>query len=155
MILQSSSTCWSRGTALSRTTPRISFSSYPDSCLCSFYITGLNTSKREQLSGNGPQESLAAFIEWVLVSCQSKLTKDIVDVDASPTRDPEPSHSPPRSAELLPSGATELPIVLEPEPQVSDQVREPTVQAKVETAVEIVGLWNAPPTAPSLGVSIN
>ncbi len=81
---------------------------------------------------------------------------DIADVDTSPTRDPEPSHSPPRSAELpestadrepepaavvepSPSGATELPIVPEPEPQVSHQVREPTVQAKVETAVEIVG----------------
>ncbi len=137
------------------------YTSYPDSCLCSFYITGLNTSTREQLSRDGPRESLAAFIEWVLVSCQSKLTMDIVDVDTSPTRDPEPSHSPPRSAELpeptadrepepaaviepSPSGATELTIVPEPEPQVSDQVREPTVQAKVETAVEIAGAMERP-----------
>ncbi len=32
------------------------YMSYPDSCLCSFYITGLNTSTREQLSGDGPRE---------------------------------------------------------------------------------------------------
>ncbi len=135
------------------------YTSYPDSCLCSFYQTGLNTSTRAQLSGDGPRESLAAFIEWVLVSCNSQLTVDIVDDDTSPTRDPEPSQLPPRSAALpepttdrepepaavvepSPSGATELPIV--PEPQVSDQVREPTVQAAVDAAVEIAGAMECP-----------
>ncbi len=135
------------------------YTSYPDSCLCSFYQTGLNTSTRAQLSGDGPRECLAAFIEWVLVSCNSQLTVDIVDDDTSPTRDPEPSQLPPRSAALpepttdrepepaavvepSPSGATELPIV--PEPQVSDQVREPTVQAAVDAAVEIAGAMECP-----------
>ncbi len=86
---------------------------------------------------------------------------DIADVDTSPTRDLEPGQSPPRSAELpeptadrepepaavaepSPSGATELPIVPEPEPQVSDQVREPTIRATVETAVEIAGAMERP-----------
>ncbi len=137
------------------------YTHYPDSCLCSFYLTGLNTSTRAQLSGDGPRESLAAFIEWVLVSCKSELTMDIADNDTSPTRDPEPSHLPPRSTELpeptadgepepaavvepSPSGATELPIVPEPEPQVSDQVREPTVPATVDTAVESAGAMERP-----------
>ncbi len=161
MILLFSSSCWSRGTALSRTTPRISFSwritrATRTADSARFFLTGLNTSTREQLSGDGPRKSLTAFIEWVLVSCKSKLTMDIADVDTSPTRDLEPGQSPPRSAELpeptadrepepasvaepSPSGATELPIVPEPEPQVSDQVREPTIRAMVETAVEIAG----------------
>ncbi len=73
---------------------------YLDSCLCSFYQAGLNTSTRAQLFGEGPWESLAAFIEWVLVSCKSHLTVDMADDDTNPTRDPEPSHLPPRSAEL-------------------------------------------------------
>ncbi len=137
------------------------YTHYPDSCLCSFYLTGLNTSTRAQLSGDGPRESLAAFIEWVLVSCKSELTMDIAENDTSPTRDPEPSHRPPRSAELpeptadgepepaavvepSPSGVTELPIVPEPEPQLSDQVREPTVPATVDTAVESAGAMERP-----------
>ncbi len=137
------------------------YTHYPDNCLSTFYRAGLNTTTREQLSGDGPRESLAAFIEWVLVSCKSKLTVDIADNNTSPTRDPEPSQLPPRSAELpeptadgepepatvvepSPSGATELPIVPEPEPQVSDQVREPTVQAMVDTAVEIAGAMESP-----------
>ncbi len=65
--------------------------------------------------------------------------------------DPEPSQASPRCAELpepteptaviepSPSGASELMIVPEPEPQVSDQVREPTAQATVEIVVEIAG----------------
>ncbi len=134
---------------------------YPDNCLCSFYQAGLNTSIRAQLSGDGPRESLAAFIEWVLVSCKWKLTVDIADDDTSPTLDPEPSQLPPHGAELpepttdgepepaavvepLPSGATELTIALEPEPQVSDQVREPTAQARMDTAVEIAGAMESP-----------
>ncbi len=160
MILLSSSSCWSRGTTLQDHTEDFVFlanyMSYPGSCLCLFYQAGLTTSTREQLYGDGSRESLATFIEWVLVSCKSKLTVDIADVDTSPTRDPEPSQLPPRIVELpeptadrepVPAAAvepsplevTELPIVPEPEPQVSDQVRELTVQAKVETAMEIMG----------------
>ncbi len=117
------------------------YTDYIDNCLCSFYQAGLNTSTRAQLSGDGPRESLAAFIEWVLVSCKAKLIVDIADDDTSPTLDPEPSQPPPYGAELpeptadgepepaavvepSPSGATELTIA--PEPQVSDQVREQT-----------------------------
>ncbi len=131
------------------------YTHYPDNCLCSFYQAGLNTSTRAQLSGDGPRESLAAFIEWVLVSCKSKLTVDIAGDDTSPTLDPEPSQLPPHGAELpeptadgepepSPSGATELTIAPEPEPQVSDQVREPTAQATVDTAVEIAGALESP-----------
>ncbi len=146
------------------------YTHYPDNCLCSFYQAGLNTSTRAQLSRDGPRESLAAFIEWVLVSCKAKLTVDIADDDTSPTLNPEPSQPPPYGAELpehtadgepepatvvepSPSGATELTITPEPEPQVSDQVQEPTAQATVDTAVEITGLWKAPPTAPPLRVN--
>ncbi len=54
-----------------------------------------------------------------------------------PTADGEPEPA----AVIEPSqlGATELMIALEPEPQVSDQVREPTAQATIERNVEIVG----------------
>ncbi|KAL0161836.1 hypothetical protein M9458_041232, partial [Cirrhinus mrigala] len=69
---------------------------------------------------------------------------------------PQPSQLPPCGAELpeltadrepepavviepSPSGATELMIAPEPEPQVSDQVRERAVEATVEAAVEITG----------------
>ncbi len=134
---------------------------YPDNCLCTFYRAGLNNTTRGQLSGDGPRESLAAFIEWVLVSCKSPLTVDIADSNTSPTRDPEPSHLLPHSAELSeptadgepepaavvepsPSRATELPIVPEPEPQVSDQVREPTVPVTVDAAVESAGAMERP-----------
>ncbi len=137
------------------------YTHYPDSCLCSFYQAGLNTSTRAQLSGDGPRESFAAFVEWVLVSCKSHLTVDIADNDTSPTRDPEPSQPPPHSAELFvpttdrepepaasvepsPPGATELTIAPEPEPQVSDQVREPTARARMDTAVEIAGAMESP-----------
>ncbi len=111
--------------------------------------------------GDGPRESLAAFIEWVLVPCNAKLTVDIVDDDTSPTLDPEPSQPQLYGAELpeptadgepepaavvepSPSGATELTITSEPEPQVFDQVREPTAQATGDTAVEIVGAMESP-----------
>ncbi|KAI2659920.1 Increased DNA methylation 1 [Labeo rohita] len=52
------------------------------------------------LSGDGPRERLATFIEWVLVSCESSLTVDYADNDTSPNQDPEPSPPSPRYAEL-------------------------------------------------------
>ncbi len=76
-----------------------SLTHYPDSCLCSFYQAGLNTATWAQLCGEGPRESLAAFIEWVLVSYKSLLTVDFVDDDTSPALDPEPSPPSPRCAE--------------------------------------------------------
>ncbi|KAL0192152.1 hypothetical protein M9458_010448, partial [Cirrhinus mrigala] len=128
---------------------------YPDSCLCSFYQAGLNTTTRAQLSRNGPRESLAAFVEWVLVSCGSPMTVDIEDDHASPTSDPVPRPTSPRSAERQPEptadgepksnttnepsprGATELRIAPEAETITSDQVREPaTPLATEEVPVE-------------------
>ncbi len=90
---------------------------YPDSCLCSFYQAGLNTATQAQLSREGPQESLAAFIEWVLVSCNSPLTVDITDDDTSPTPDPEPSPPSPCSKEHKPEPTTDG----EPEPTATDE----------------------------------
>ncbi|KAL0161830.1 hypothetical protein M9458_041226, partial [Cirrhinus mrigala] len=57
---------------------------YPDSSLCSFYRTGLNPTTRVQLSRDGPRESLAAYIEWVLVSSRSLRTME--DDTSPPTR---------------------------------------------------------------------
>ncbi|KAL0163660.1 hypothetical protein M9458_039413, partial [Cirrhinus mrigala] len=58
------------------------YTHYPDNCFCSFYFAGLSTTTRALLT---------AFIEWVLVSCKSHLTVDIVEDDTSPTPDPKPS----------------------------------------------------------------
>ncbi|KAL0173900.1 hypothetical protein M9458_029868, partial [Cirrhinus mrigala] len=114
---------------------------YLDSCLYSFYQAGLNTATRAQLSLGNVLER--AFVEWVLVSCQSSLTVDFMDDDTSPTPDPVPRPTSPRSTERQPeptvdgepkpsatdepspSGATELRIAPEPEPVTSDQVQEP------------------------------
>ncbi|KAL0179089.1 hypothetical protein M9458_024531, partial [Cirrhinus mrigala] len=83
------------------------------------------------MSGEGPRESFADYMEWVLVSCRSSLT---AEDDTSPTQDPEPSQPAPRHAEFEPEPtaddepeprATELKIATEPEPYTSDQVREP------------------------------
>ncbi|KAL0183017.1 hypothetical protein M9458_022392 [Cirrhinus mrigala] len=46
---------------------------YPDSCLCTFYRAGLNTTIKAQLSGDGPRESIADYIVWVLVSSRSSM----------------------------------------------------------------------------------
>ncbi|KAL0151595.1 hypothetical protein M9458_053112, partial [Cirrhinus mrigala] len=79
---------------------------YPDSCLCTFYRAGLNITTKAQLSGEGPQESIADYIEWVLVFSRSSLaTED----ETSPTQDPEPSLPASRHAEF------------EPEPTADDE----------------------------------
>ncbi|KAI2663047.1 Repellent protein 1 [Labeo rohita] len=99
---------------------------YPDSSLCTFYRAGLNIATKAQLSGEGPRESFADYMEWVLVSCRSSLT---AGDDTSPTQDPEPSQPAPRHAEFEPEPtaddepeprATELKIATEPEPYTSD-----------------------------------
>ncbi|KAL0199686.1 hypothetical protein M9458_002873, partial [Cirrhinus mrigala] len=93
---------------------------YPDSCLCSFYRTGLNTTTQAQL--------LAAYIEWD---------------DTSPTRDPEPSQPTPQLAEPGPEPTADgdhqqwerqRERSTEPEPIESDQVREP---ATVPTTADV------------------
>ncbi|KAI2644379.1 tRNA (guanine-N(7)-)-methyltransferase [Labeo rohita] len=97
---------------------------YPDNCLCSFYFAGLNTTTRAQLSGEGPRESLATYVEWVLVSCNSSLTVDFTDDDTSPTLDPEPSQ---------PGTESQSPA----RPTSHRQVREPaTMHAREEVTVE-------------------
>ncbi|ROL52175.1 hypothetical protein DPX16_6052 [Anabarilius grahami] len=68
--------------------------SFPDNCLCSSLYAGLNTATKEQLSGEGPRGSFARYIEWVLMSCDSPLTVDIIDDDTSPTSYPVPSQHP-------------------------------------------------------------
>ncbi|KAL0177233.1 hypothetical protein M9458_026127 [Cirrhinus mrigala] len=124
---------------------------YPDSCLCTFYRAGLNTTIKAQLSGDGPRESTADYIVWVLVSSRSSLT---TEYDTSPTQDPEPSQPSPRHAEFEPEPiaddepeprATEQRIATEPEPNTSDQVREPaTTTATVECCVEQVRAMESP-----------
>ncbi|KAL0199212.1 hypothetical protein M9458_007752, partial [Cirrhinus mrigala] len=121
-------------------------SHFPDSSLCTFYRAGLNTTTKALLSGEGPQESLPDYIEWVLASCGSSWTVDIVEKDVSPTQDPEPSQPSPRHAEFEPEPtaddepeprATEQRIATEPETNTSDKVREPaTTTATVECCVE-------------------
>ncbi|KAI2644851.1 Zinc metalloprotease ZmpB [Labeo rohita] len=130
-------------------------SHFTDSSLCKFYYSGLNTTTKALLSGEGPQESLPVYIEWVLASCGSSWTIDIIEEDVIPTPDPESSQPSPRFAEHKPeptvdgepeanmtdepspSGATELRIAQEPEPILSDQVREPAdTSVTVECCVE-------------------
>ncbi|KAI2652122.1 Streptococcal surface protein A [Labeo rohita] len=61
-ILPSLSSCWSREITLSRTTQFNTLPALPG-----------------QLPGDGPQESLTAFVEWVLVSNNSPLTPFYTD----------------------------------------------------------------------------
>ncbi|KAL0165522.1 hypothetical protein M9458_037366 [Cirrhinus mrigala] len=103
---------------------------YPDNCLCSFYHMGLNTATRAQL--------LAAYVEWVLVSCRSSLTVDITDDNTSPTLDPEPRQLSPQFMEHEPEPtATDEPSPNGPDPITSNQVQEPaTSLAMEEVSVE-------------------
>ncbi|KAL0163637.1 hypothetical protein M9458_039390, partial [Cirrhinus mrigala] len=110
---------------------------YPDSCLCSFNRTRLNTTTGAQLSGEGPRESFAIFVEWVLVFCQSSLTVDFADNDTSPTHDPVPSPMSPHSAARQAEPTVDGEPSPEPEPITSDQVREPaTSHTTEEVSVE-------------------
>ncbi|KAI2647431.1 Zinc metalloprotease ZmpB [Labeo rohita] len=129
-------------------------SHFPDSSLCKFYFIGLNTTTKALLSGEGPQESLPDYIEWVLASCVSSWTVDIIEKDVSPTQDPEPSQPSPRHAEYEPKPtaddepeprATESKIATEPEPYTSDQVREPaTTTTTGECKMEQVRAMESP-----------
>ncbi len=116
---------------------------YPDSCLCSFYQAGLNTATQAQLSREGPQESLAAFIEWVLVSCNLPLIVDITDDDTSPTPDPELSPPSPYSKEHKP----EPTLNGEPEPTATDE----SINYRSDSAEDCCGARApVPPTLPFL-----
>ncbi|KAI2662257.1 Cell surface glycoprotein [Labeo rohita] len=91
-------------------------SHFPDSSLCKFYYTGLNTTTKVLLSGEGPQESLLEYIE---PRTQPTITPTS-GVEPEPTADEEPE-----------------PRATEPEPDTSDQVREPaTTFVTVECCVE-------------------
>ncbi|KAI2656558.1 Accumulation-associated protein [Labeo rohita] len=99
----------------------VPFTHYPDSSLCTFYRAGLNIAMKAQLSGEGPRESFADYIEWVLF-------------EPEPTADDEPE---PR--------ATESKIATEPEPYTSDQVREPaTTTTTGECKMEQVRAMESP-----------
>ncbi|ROL46905.1 hypothetical protein DPX16_20557 [Anabarilius grahami] len=132
---------------------------FPDSCLCSFLYAGLNTATKALLSGEGPQGSFMEYVEWVLVSCDSPLTVDIVDDDTSPTSYPVPSHQHLDYRDRQPepttgnerhsaamykpahTRATELNIATEPERRVPEQVCEPAASTIAEgVLVEFDGM---------------
>ncbi|KAL0163502.1 hypothetical protein M9458_039255, partial [Cirrhinus mrigala] len=133
-------------------------SHFPDSSLCTFYRAGLNTTTKGLLSGEGPRESLPDYIEWVLASCGSSWTIDFVKEDVSPTQDPEPSQPSPRHAEYEPEPTADEepePRATEPEPDTSDQVREPaTTFMTVECCVEQERAMESPAHCTTAGASI-
>ncbi|KAL1275625.1 hypothetical protein QQF64_035248 [Cirrhinus molitorella] len=102
-------------------------------------------------TSDGPRADFAAFVEWTLARNGSPLTVCPKEDLASATPDPEPSQPPPSCAELpeptadgepepaavepSPSGAIERTTA--PEPETSDQVREPAT-------VEIAGATESP-----------
>lgn len=103
---------------------------YLDNCLCSFYHASLNTATQAKFAGKGPQESFAAFVEWVLASCNSALTLYYAGENlASPTLDPEPSLMPPHCAEQQPEPAADG----EPEPAATD---EPSLKGVTELRID-------------------
>ncbi len=168
MILQSSSSCWSRGTALSRTTPRI---------LCSWRITRTTwttaSARSTELDLTTPHVSscpgmvleraspLSSSGCWCPANLNSSWTLRIITPAPLGTQSPVNYHPATRSCPSPPQTESQsLPRSLshrhqEPEPQVSDQVREPTVQATVDTAVEIAGAMESPAHGTTAGVSIN
>ncbi|KAI2650572.1 Filamentous hemagglutinin [Labeo rohita] len=95
-----------------------SMTHYPVSSIYSFYLTGLNPTTRAQLSGKGPRESLAAYVEWVLVSSRSSWT---TEDNTSPTPDPESNQPSPRFMEHEPEPTVDG----EPEPSVRELATEP------------------------------
>ncbi|KAL1260039.1 hypothetical protein QQF64_007866 [Cirrhinus molitorella] len=121
--------------------------------LCSFYDASLNTVCRALSSEDGPRADFSAFVEWTLARNGFPLTVCPEEDLASATPDPEPSQPPPSCAELpeptadgepepaavesSPSGAIERTTTQEPEPETSDQVREPAT-------VEIAGAMESP-----------
>lgn len=110
-----------------------------------------------KLSGDGPRGNFSAYVEWVLVSCNSAFTISLADKDfTSPTPDPEPSQASPHCVahqleatadrvpelnvtdEPSPIGVTQLRVAPEPEPHtMSDQVRDPaSMHTTVDETVE-------------------
>ncbi|KAI2659539.1 Protein kinase C-like [Labeo rohita] len=139
MILLSSSSYWSSGIALSRTTSRI---------LCFWPTTRTTQITASALSvlldlapphkcscpGMVLERASPLFIEWVLVSCKSHLTVDIVEDDTSPTPKPtaDGEPKPPVTHEPAQKSATEPRIAPELEPDTSDQVHELAMKAAVK-----------------------
>ncbi|KAI2663417.1 Filamentous hemagglutinin [Labeo rohita] len=109
---------------------------YPDSCLCSFFQAGLNTAARA-LSGEGPRESLTAYVE-----AQPTITR-FTEHEPEPTADGEPEPS--MTDEPSPQEATVLRISPEPEPITSNQVQEPAIShVTVEVTVAREGAEESP-----------
>ncbi|KAL0198143.1 hypothetical protein M9458_006683, partial [Cirrhinus mrigala] len=87
------------------------------------------------------RESLAAYIEWMRVSCNSSGNVDIMDNDTSHTQDPEPSQPPPRFVKHKPEPTADgepEPNATEPSPKgATAEVREPaTLNVMVDVSVE-------------------
>lgn len=102
---------------------------FPDDCFCSFLHATLTTATKAQLCRESPRRSFAKYVEWVLVSCDSPLTVDVIYDDTSPT--PNPKHhqtvrscscEPVSAATCEPAllGATKPNIVAEPKQHVSE-----------------------------------
>ncbi|KAL0168097.1 hypothetical protein M9458_036319, partial [Cirrhinus mrigala] len=121
---------------------------YPDSCLCSFFQAGLNTTTGPQL--------LTTYVEWVLVSFNSPLTVVFVEDDTSPTLDPELSQPSLRFAEHEP----EPTVTDEPSPKGatkgSPRSQSPSRPTRCESRLHHTRRWKLQKaTAPSLRVSGN
>ncbi|KAI2646737.1 putative RNA-directed DNA polymerase from transposon BS [Labeo rohita] len=138
------------GIALSRTTPETLCTSLHSRTIrtaaCAPYtVRDLTPPPRRSCPGEGPRESIADYIEWVLVSSRSSLT---AEDDTSPTQDPEPSQPASRHAAYEPEPTADEepePRATEPEPYTSDQVREPaTATVTVECNMEQVRAMESP-----------
>ncbi|KAL0168475.1 hypothetical protein M9458_036697, partial [Cirrhinus mrigala] len=112
------------------------------------------------MSGEGPRESLAAYVEWVLVSCNSLLTVDFADDNTSPTLDQSPANYHPDLWSM--SQSPEHPTShrqVERQSCGSPRSQSPSCPTRCESQLHhmrrwdqwsVRGLWRAPPTAPLL-----
>ncbi|KAI2643957.1 Retrotransposon-like protein 1 [Labeo rohita] len=102
---------------------------YPDSSLCTIYRAGLNNATKALLFGDGPRESFADYIEWVLVSCRSSLTAE------DDTQSPANQHPDTRS--LSPSPPRMTSQSHERQSQRSPQSQSPTRPIRCESRLHL------------------
>ncbi len=98
---------------------------YLDSCLCTFYYVGLNTSTK---AGEGPWGSFATFVEWVLVNCGSCFTIDPMENITSPTPKSGSSLPSSRCMEQLPVPTTDR----EPEHATTEELWSLSLMTQVQ-----------------------
>ncbi len=177
MILQSSSSCWSRGTALSRTTPRI---------LCSLRITRTTrttaSARSTELDLTTPHVSswpgmvleraspLSSSGCWCPANLNSPWTSRIITPAPLGTQSPVNYHPAARSCPSPPQTESQsLPRSLShrhqerqscwssrsPSPKCLTRCESRQFKRRWILLWRSRGLWKAPPTAPPLGVSIN